>query len=498
MHGGSASAGTQFAAAALKPDALVTIIPLQGQTNSYKYLYRRGGARHLSMLHFLMVLASESPQAKEDPAAAGALKDLTRRENVKEFLELAYDLPWKKGTPPLSVFRTYETAVFELYFDHHEYTDFWKTETLAPDVYLEKRPSIPILWIASWCDWNLQGMTSLSQRLLEAGHSNQYLIIGPWPHCVFRPYVGDVNFGDNTLQMCDWDWFLELQLNWLNRWLKDDQTVDLGARVRYFLMGGGDGRKGDGNRLNHGGSWQTCDSWPPPRVKDTRYYLRDGGRLSTSRPREESSITRYRYDPNHTVCTVGKGWVPVGPTPNNDEFMPGPRDQLEAETLPGHGVAGRRIAEREDVITFQTEPLAEDVKVAGNIEVNLWVASDAPDTDFFVRLVDIYPSSQDYPSGYGFPVSEGHLRARYRDGFEKSTLMERDKRYCLRFSLEPTANLFKARHRIQVLIFSSNFPMYDVNRNTEELDSGESRIALNQVFHQADHASFIQLPVLHE
>jgi hypothetical protein len=411
-----------------------------------------------------------------------ALKDLTAREDVKEFLELAYMLPWKKGTPPLSAFPAYETAVFDLYFSHHEYTDFWKTETLAPDTYLEKRSSLPILWIASWCDWNLLGMTSLYERLIEAGYADQYLIIGPWPHCLFRPYTGDVNFGNNTTDLCNWDSFLKLQLDWFNRWLNDDQTVDLGPRVRYFRMGGGNGRTGDGNRLNHGGKWLTSDSWPPPGVKKTRYYLQEGGRLTTSCPSEVSSVTRYRYDPTCTVCTIGKGWVPIGSIPNKDEFMPGPHDQVEVETLPGHGIAGRRIPDRQDVITFETEPLSDDVKVVGDIEVNLWVASDAPDTDFFLRLVDVYPNSQDYPTGYGFFVSEGHLRARYCDSFEKPTLMEKDKKYRLSFSLEPTANLFQAGHRIQIFIFSSNFPMFDVNRNTAELDSGESQIALNAVF----------------
>ena len=86
----------------------------------------------------------------------------------------------------------------------------------------------------------------------------------------------------------------------------------------------------------------------------------------------------------------------------------GPRDQIELETLPGHGIPGMPIASRPDVLVFQTEPLTEKVRIAGNIKAILWVSSDSPDTDFFVKLSDLYPPSSDYPTGYAFPVSEGY------------------------------------------------------------------------------------------
>jgi len=125
----------------------------------------------------------------------------------------------------------------------------------------------------------------------------------------------------------------------------------------------------------------------------------------------------------------------------------------------------------------------------------LWISSDAPDTDFFVKLIDVYPSSPDYPTGYAFPVSEGILRVRYRDGWEFPTLMESGKLYQIEIPVEPAANLFKANHRIRLDICSSNFPNFDINRNTGDPNGRECRIAENTVYHEAEHASCIVLPI---
>ena len=172
----------------------------------------------------------------------------------------------------------------------------------------------------------------------------------------------------------------------------------------------------------------------------------------------------------------------------------GPRDQIELETLPGHGIPGMPIASRPDVLVFQTQPLSEKVRIAGNVKVILWASSDSPDTDFFVKLIDLYPPSPDYPTGYAFPVSEGILRARYREGWETSKLMEPGKIYRIEIPLEPSANLFAVNHRIRVDICSSNFPNFDINRNTGDPNDRRWRIAENTIYHEMNHASCIVLP----
>ena len=116
-------------------------------------------------------------------------------------------------------------------------------------------------------------------------------------------------------------------------------------------------------------------------------------------------------------------------------------------------------------------------------------------SDFYVKLIDVYPPSNDYPDGYAFPVSEGILRARYRDGFQEPKLMQPDKVYRLEIPLEPSANLFKATHRIRIDLSSSSFPNFDINRNTGDPDDRNGRLAENTIHHDRQYATAIVLPV---
>ena len=327
------------------------------------------------------------------------------------------------------------------------------------------------------------------------GRENQYLLIGPWTHNNFRSTVGDVNFGDSGAQVRSYDDFLRLELAWFNRWLRDDHSVDLGARAKFFTMGGGDGRRAENERLNHGGYWRSSDTWPPAGVMPVNYYLHEDGVLSRAEPRSEGSSTSYISDPHNTVSSNGRCIVAYGPAAQSGFGGMGPRDQIDLETLPGHGTPGQPIADRPDVIVYQTSPLESDVAITGDITVSLWVSSDAPDTDFYVKLIDQHGPSDDYPSGYGFPVSEGILRARYRNSFSKPELMQTGEVYHLDFPLEPAANLFRAGHRIRVHICGSNFPNFDINRNTGDPRSHESRNARNTVYHDAARPSCLVLPI---
>jgi len=307
--------------------------------------------------------------------------------------------------------------------------------------------------------------------------------------------LGDVNFGNDGERINSYDDFLHLELAWFNRWMQGDTTADIGKPVKFFMMGGGDGRRGENGRLNHGGTWITGNAWPPKGIDPTRFYLAPDRGLTRGKPTAESSSTTYCYDPGNTVSSNGRCIIAYGPAEKFGFAGMGPRDQIDLETLPGHGYPDQPIIERPDVVVFQTPPLEEDLRVAGNIDVDLWVSSDAPDTDFYAKLLDVYPPSDDYPDGYSFPVSEGILRARYRDGFEKPVLMETGNAYRLEFPLEPTANLFQAGHRIQIYICSSNFPNFDINPNTGDPNDRRARVAKNTIHHDASSASHITLPI---
>jgi uncharacterized protein len=156
------------------------------------------------------------------------------------------------------------------------------------------------------------------------------------------------------------------------------------------------------------------------------------------------------------------------------------------------------LARRSDVMVFATPPLEEELEVTGPVTVRLWIASDAPDTDFTAKLIDVYPPSTDYPHGFAMNLTEGLLRARYRDSWERPALMVPGKVYALTIELFPIANLFGRGHRLRLDLSSSNFPHFDVNPNSGEPEGEwrQPRIARNRVFVEAARPSHVLLPVI--
>nr|WP_263974279.1 CocE/NonD family hydrolase [Pseudomonas lactucae] len=155
------------------------------------------------------------------------------------------------------------------------------------------------------------------------------------------------------------------------------------------------------------------------------------------------------------------------------------------------------MSERDDVLSFQTEPLAADLIVAGDVQIELWIDSDAPDTDFTAKLVDVYPPSADYPDGFAMNITDGIRRCRYRDSWEQPTLLTPGER--VKVLIEPfaTCNLFKRGHRLRLDIASSNFPRFDVNPNSGEApgQARHPRIARNSVHMSSAAASCLRLTI---
>ena len=493
MHGVSYMAWVQFHAATQNPPGLVTMIPNEGPINAYHYSMRCGGALHLGLLQWILSVAKNGKEARENPAAGEAIAAMA---SGRTFLEWCEKIPWRRGETPLAMTPAYEDAAFKLYFENNDYTDFWRQPGLAMDEHFHNYPDIPILWCVGWYDWYPRTICDGYQKMVAMGRKNQYLLIGPWTHNRFNATIGDVNFGDQGAPVRSYDDFLDLELRWFDHWMKGDAHADVGPPAKVFMMGGGDGRRAANGRLNHGGRWTYADTWPPQNVEPVNLYLGPDHSLSRARPTRQRSSTTYTYDPRNTVSSNGRCIVAYVPKITRGFSGMGPRDQVELPTLAGHGVPGRRIAKRDDVLVFQTPPLADDVSISGNVKAKLWVSSDAPDTDFYVKLIDQYPPSDDYPEGYAFPASEGILRARYRDSWAKPALMEPGKVYPIEIALEPCANLFKAGHRVRIDVYSSSFPNFDINRNTGDPNERKWRIANNTIHHDAKHPSSIVMPVV--
>ena len=174
----------------------------------------------------------------------------------------------------------------------------------------------------------------------------------------------------------------------------------------------------------------------------------------------------------------------------------GPQDQVCHPDFPG--CSGELpLAARPDVLVFETEPLTEDVQVAGPLTVELYVSTDAPDTDFTAKLVDQYPPSADYPGGFALILQDSIVRLRYRDGLERADLVRPGTVVPVTIDLWMTGNRFVAGHRIRLDVSSSNYPTYDPNPNTGEPIGyhTHTRVARNTVHHDAERPSRLVLPV---
>jgi putative CocE/NonD family hydrolase len=263
---------------------------------------------------------------------------------------------------------------------------------------------------------------------------------------------------------------MSLQLRWFDHFLKGvDTGITSEAPIKLFVMGAN--------------IWRDEQEWPLARAVETRYYLHSNGHanslkgdgtLSTTLPETEIA-DHYDYDPANPVLTRG-GALLMTP-----EFRAGPFDQTPVES-------------RDDVLVYTTPILEQDVEVTGSISVHLWATSSAPDTDFVARLVDVHPN------GYAQNLTDGIIRARYRDFVHggQPSLIEPGQAYEYEIDLWATSNLFKKGHQIRVDITSSCFPRWNRNLNTgQEFGSSSEMVVAHQtILHDAEHPSYIILPVV--
>jgi putative CocE/NonD family hydrolase len=179
-------------------------------------------------------------------------------------------------------------------------------------------------------------------------------------------------------------------------------------------------------------------------------------------------------------------------------MAPGGFDQREGPDFHGCQAPYLPLGSRPDVLVFQTEPLREPVEVTGPIEVHLWVATSAVDTDFTAKLIDVYPPSPWFPMGYALNLTDSIARLRYRKGRERAEPVTPGEAVQVTITLYPTSNLFVAGHRIRLDVSSSNHPRFDVNPNTGEPLGRDRRrvVADNTVFHERGRASKVVLPII--
>jgi putative CocE/NonD family hydrolase len=339
------------------------------------------------------------------------------------------------------------------------------------DIFLDcSRIQIPVMQAGGWYDNFVGDMARTFVNLREkagslAARQGQYLFIGPWTHGVrLGSQVGEVNFGRLASGLGAMSTVRHLAF--FDKYLRGIETASLAA-VRYFLMGANE--------------WREAETWPLPGTERQRFFLRSDGRANTARgdgrlsresPGEEAPDT-YVYDPAAPVRSRG-GRI----NPDLGEAA-GPLDQSAVEN-------------RADVLCYTSDELAAGLEVTGFIELQLFAASSARDTDFMVRLVDVHPD------GRAINVAEGCIRARYRASILRPELLTPGEPTSFRIDMGVTSHLFRRGHRVRVHVTSSDFPRFDRNMNTGH-PIGEDVAGLTaqqSIFHRDGLASYVDLPVL--
>jgi len=479
MWGTSYAAHAQADAAKLNPPALKVLLMNEGgMANAWDHAVRHGGAFELG--RELTWAFRQIPAELDDPV----VRLLFEQERVNDWYQA---LPFRRGLNPLSVTPEYEDYFFDE-FTHSDYSDYWRKISLNWTDYYAQTADAAMLHVGGWYDIFLRGTIENYVALSRLKSSPIELLVGPWTHSGNeRTYAGDVDFGAAAAIT---DFHTGFQRRWFDRHLKNVATAPGHKPVRLFIMGTGDGHRDEAGRLSHGGYWTAADGWPLPDVVATPFYFHADGSLGPERPGTDGGATTFTFDPAHPVPTIGGN---VSARVGDGAF-----DQRERADFPASRSPYLPLKARSDIVVFQSEALAEEVVVAGPIEVVLFASSSAVDTDFTAKLIDVYPPSEDFPAGFEMNLSDALVRASYRDDRHTRDLIEPGRVYRLVIRPFPTANVFKKGHRIRVDISSSNFPRFDVNPNTgEPLGASRRQVtADNSVWHDAINASHIVLPVL--
>jgi putative CocE/NonD family hydrolase len=456
MYGLSYFGFTQWSAALQQPPALKAMAPFVTWCDPLNGLGFRGGAFELG------TTAHWSLQMGFDMLARQHRGDL--QQMAAAFASLAREIdqlgPSGYSSLPLAEFGPLRRQpMVPLLFDRVAHPMDAAALEKVSIAGKHDRVQVPTFNIGGWFDIFLADTIANFLAMRRLGRPSK-LLIGPWSHTNYRSPVGELDFGFASqasfinLQMD----IGRLQLRWFDHWLKGVDTGMLAEPpIQLFVMGAN--------------VWRGEQEWPLARAMATPFYLRADGGLSQEPPEAEPP-DGYTYDPANPVPSHG-GALLLAP-----EFIPGPVDQ-------------RRIEARPDVLTYTAAPLERDTEVTGPIHVRLWACSSAPDTDFVARLVDVYPD------GRAFNLTDGIIRARYRQGPTES-LLEPGRPYAFDIDLWATSNVFKAGHRIRLQVTSSNFPRWDRNPNTGHPfgQDAELQTARQTILHDREHPSHVVLPLV--
>lgn len=442
--GGSYAGWNQWLAAVEGNDHLKTMISIVTPPDPFLNVPYQNGAFLLGMADWMILIDGRSIQ----DLSSYDLVSLYRHLPVRTMDEAAgrHANWWREWT------------------DHNSYDEYWKKVSYQDKF---ERVKVPVLHVTGWYDDDQVGALVNYPGMLARGgspeaRSGQKLLIGPWPHRVNAGRkLGDIDFGpDATIDING------VYLRWFDCQLKAIGCRQLmnEAPVRLFIMGD--------NR------WRDESEWPLSRAQVKSFYftsqgkansfMGDGG-LTEAKPGNDPP-DHFTYDPANPVPFI---------------LVPG---ALQLGTTEDQ----RAVESRQDVLVYTSAVLEQAIEVTGPVRVKLWAASSAPDTDWTGKLIDVHPN------GYAQRLLDGIMRARFRESYERPSVLQSNQVYEYTIDLWATSNVFQKDHRIRLEISSSSFPKYTRNLNTGENNetSTAMRIAQQTIYHDAAHPSHVLLPII--
>lgn len=438
MVGGSYLGYVQWAAAASNNPYLKALISVVCAGSAFADLPRRGGSFTSGMMAWAFAVSGKvfKPELMERD-------DWEEILNIRPVKNLA-----KKALG-------YEVPFLDKWLESGDYNDFWRRSNWQER---SKGARIPALIQSGWFDDNGMGTTEALELVHDFPPEERKVILGPWQHSGNSVYdMHGVSFGNNALRF-DLDF---LYFQWFEHHLKGvDNGIENIPPVEYYTVGE--------NR------WKTASNWPIPETEEVDIYLTGegnantslgDGRLSFHKPQGEMTDS-YRYDPKAPATHI------IDMSENELEV---PEDYTEEE-------------KRRDILCYTSEPLSGDFTVTGDLTAELYVSSDAPDTDFIVRLTDVDEK------GRSIKLADGILSARYREGFEASKFMEPGQVYRLVIRTTKISNCFKKGHSIRVTVTSGAKNFVFPNTNTKDGYNGsETVVATNCLHHGGVYPSKIRV-----
>jgi uncharacterized protein len=455
MQGGSYLGQNQWRAAQAAPPSLVTIFPMVSSTSLYHDWITLNGGWRLSFNFGWGPVRQESRiMQNPGPHTANGVRAV-------HYDQVQFHLPLK--TMQQLVGRN--ARFYDDWLAHPDYDSYWKPLNVEE---LFDTIKVPVHSFGGWFDIFSQGTLRGYVGMSQKGGSDQArrlsnIVIGPWGHGPSQKF-GALDFGPEANVDAN-----VVQLRWYDYFVKGiDNGLAAEPPVKLFVMGRNE--------------WVYEREYPLARTQWKPLYFASGGsangargdgRLTWDKPAGASPTDRFRYDPDDPVPSVGGNNCCGTPTPA------GPMDQ-------------RPIEGRRDVLVYTSDILSDEVEATGPVKVVLYAASDAVDTDFVAKLMDVYPD------GSSYNMAEGIVRARYRDSLSRPSPLTPGQVYRFEIDLVGTSVAFRKGHRIRVHVTSSHFPQFDRNPNTGAVfgTTSQVKIAQQTVYHDAERASHVLLPVI--